>query len=170
LVGAVSRKAHGIAGPFDVDLMSPSSGIECRSGGTTNEYDVVVTFASPVTVTGAVAVPASGKTAAVSGTPSVNNNQVTIHLTNVSNAQRFNVNVLGVNDGTGARDISVPMAVLIGDTTGNGVVDSNDISLTHSQVGRVVTSSNFREDVTVNGQIGTSDVSLVQSKSGTVLP
>jgi len=170
LVGAVSRKVHGIAGTFDVDLMSPNSGIECRSGGTKNEYDVVVTFASPVTVTGAVAVPANGKTAAVSGTPSVNNNQVTIHLTNVSNAQRFNVNVLGVNDGTGARDISVPMAVLIGDTTGNGVVDSNDISLTHSQVGRVVTSSNFREDVTVNGQIGAADVSLVQSKSGTVLP
>ena len=170
LVSAVSRKTHGLAGTFDVDLMPPSSGIECRTGGANGDYDVVVTFAVPITVSGAVAVPAAGGSAAVSGSPTVAGNQVTIHLTNVSNGQRFNVNVLGVNDGTTTRNISVPMAVLIGDTTGNGAVNSSDISQTQSQSGQTVTSVNFREDVTVNGLINSSDISLVQSKSGTALP
>jgi hypothetical protein len=174
LVGAVSRKTHGTAGTFDIDLMPPSSGIECRAGGANGDYQVVVTFATPVTLSSASAVPASGGTASVSGSPSVSGNQVTINLTNVSNAQRFNINLIGVNDGTGARDISVPMAVLIGDTTGNGVVNSSDIAQTQSQSGQPVNNqegtSNFREDVTANGQINSSDIALVQSKSGTALP
>jgi hypothetical protein len=171
LVSAVSRKAHGTAGTFDVDLLPPSAGIECRSGGANGDYQVVVTFAVPITgLSSAAAVPAAGGTASVVGTPIVNNNQVTINLTNVSNAQRFNINLLGVNDGTSTRDISVPMGLLIGDTTGNGAVNSSDIAQTQSQSGQVVNASNFREDVTANGQINSSDIATVQSKSGTALP
>ncbi|HWY51865.1 MAG TPA: hypothetical protein VNW72_10330 [Chthoniobacterales bacterium] len=170
LVGAVSRKTHGTAGTYDVDLMPPAAGIEPRSGGANNNYEVVVTFAVPVTVASATAVPAAGGTASVVGTPIVTGNQVTINLTNVSNAQRFNINLLGVNDGTNTSNISVPMAVLIGDTTGNGFVNSSDVAQTQSQSGQAVTSSNFREDVTVNGLINSSDIALVQSKSGTGLP
>ena len=171
LVGAVSRKAHGLAGTFDVDLLPPSSGIECRSGGTNGDYQVVVSFAVPVTaITSAVAVPAPGGTASVVGTPIINNNQVTINLTNVSNVQRFNINLLGVNDGTTTHDISIPMALLIGDTTANGAVNSSDIAQTQSQSGQVVSASNFREDVTANGAINSSDIATVQSKSGTGLP
>jgi hypothetical protein len=62
------------------------------------------------------------------------------------------------------------MGALVGDTTGNGSVNSSDISQTQSQSGQPVTSANFREDVTVNGFINSSDISLVQSKSGTALP
>lgn len=170
LVGAVSRKTHGTAGTYDVDLMPPASGIEPRSGGANGDYQIVVTFAVPVTVTNAIAVPATGGTASVVGTPIVNNNQVTVNLTNVSNAQRFNINLIGVNDATTTRDISVPMAVLIGDTTGNGAVNSSDIAQTQSQSGQAVTANNFRENVTVNGLINSSDIALVQSKSGTALP
>jgi hypothetical protein len=170
LVGAVSRKTHGTAGTYDVDLMPPASGIEPRSGGTNGDYQVVVTFAVPVTLTSANAIPGSGGTASVSGTPSVSGNTVTINLTNVSNAQRLTINLIGVNDGTRTNNISVPMAVLIGDTTGNGAVNSSDIAQTQSQSGQVVTSNNFREDVTVNGSINSSDIALVQSKSGTALP
>jgi hypothetical protein len=170
LVSAVSRKTHGSAGTYDVDLMPPASGIEPRSGGANGDYQVVVTFAVPVTLTSANAIPGAGGTASVSGTPSVSGNTVTINLTNVSNAQRLTINLLGVNDGTSTRDISVPMAVLIGDTTGNGLVNSSDIAQTQAQSGQAVTASNFREDVTVNGFINSSDIALVQSKSGTGLP
>jgi hypothetical protein len=170
LVGAVSRKTHGTAGTYDVDLLPPASGIEPRTGGANGDYQVVVTFAIPVNVPSATAVPATGGTASVVGTPIVNNNQVTINLTNVSNAQRLTINLIGVNDGTNTTNISVPMAVLIGDTTGNGAVNSSDIAQTQSQSGQSVSSNNFREDVTVNGAINSSDIAQVQSKSGTGLP
>src|ERR1700736_996441 len=61
LVGAVSRKNHGSAGTFDIDLLPPASGIECRSGGATGDFQIVVTFAVPITFT----------SASVSGTGSV---------------------------------------------------------------------------------------------------
>ena len=171
LLSAVSRKTHGLAGTYDVDLLPPATGIEPRSGGANGDYKVVVTFAVPITaVSSAVAVPATGGTASVVGTPIVSGNQVTINLTNVSNAQRLTINLIGVNDGTNTTNLSVPMAVLIGDTTGNGAVNSSDISQTQSQSGQSVSASNFREDVTANGLINSSDISLVQSKSGTGLP
>jgi hypothetical protein len=62
------------------------------------------------------------------------------------------------------------MGVLVGDTTADGDVDASDIGRTRSQSGRVVSDSNFREDLTVNGVINASDVGLVKSKSGTLLP
>jgi hypothetical protein len=62
------------------------------------------------------------------------------------------------------------MGVLVGDTTGNGLVNSSDIAQTQSQSGQPVGLNNFREDVTVNGLINSSDIALVQSMSGTGLP
>ena len=48
---AVSRKTHGMAGDFDFNLpLSGTPGIECRSGGATGDYIVVVTFANAVTL------------------------------------------------------------------------------------------------------------------------
>src|SRR5205823_2430178 len=52
--GAVSRKTHGSAGTFDIDLpLTSSGGIECRTTGrTTDDYTVIVTFPSAITVDG----------------------------------------------------------------------------------------------------------------------
>ena len=53
VTGAVSRKAHGGAGNFDVNLpLTGTPGIEDRTGGATNDYTMVVTFSGNVTVTG----------------------------------------------------------------------------------------------------------------------
>src|SRR4029077_8429548 len=43
----VSRKTHGAAGTFDVDLTN-GGGIECRSGGTDGRYTVVFSFPNPL--------------------------------------------------------------------------------------------------------------------------
>ena len=67
-------------------------------------------------------------------------------------------------------NVSASIGVLAGDTTGNGSVNSSDISQVQGQSGQGVGAGNFREDVTVNGLINSSDISLVQSKSGTALP
>lgn len=168
LSGAVSRKIHGSAGAFDIDLLA--GGIEDRSGGANGDYQVVVTFASPITLSSANVVPGNAATASLNGAPVVSGNQVTINLTNVSNAQRLTINLLGVNDGTNPRDLAVPMAILIGDTNADNFTDAIDVSQTKSQSGNPVTGSNFREDVNVDGFIDAIDTSLVKSKSGTALP
>jgi hypothetical protein len=62
------------------------------------------------------------------------------------------------------------MGVLVGDTNGDGFVNSADIAQTKSQSGAAVTSTDFREDVTVDGSINSADIALVKSKSGTALP
>ena len=169
-VSAVSRKTHGSAGDFDVDLLATQPEVECRTGGPSGNHTVIITFAAPVTVSTATVAPGSGGTASVVGTPMVNNTQVTVNLTNVSNAQRLTINLLGVTAGANSGNVSIPMSVLLGDTSNNGAVNSSDVAQTQAQSGQVVTLGNFREDVTANGAINSSDVGLVQANSGTALP
>ncbi|MEY2601217.1 MAG: trimeric autotransporter adhesin, partial [Verrucomicrobiota bacterium] len=163
----VSRKLHNGA-PFDIDLpLTGDAGIECRSGGATNDHQVVFTFPNAVTFTNAAVTAGTGSVSSSSGSGTTT---VTVNLTGVTNAQRITVTLSGVSDSTTTGDLAVPLGVLLGDTTGNGHVNSSDISQTHAESGNPVTSSNFREDVTVNGFINSSDIALVESQSGTDLP
>ena len=155
------------AGTFDIGLpLSGTPGIECRSGGATNDYQIVVTFGTPVTFSTAQLTQGTGS---VSST-STNNNQVVINLTGVTNAQTIQVTLVGVNDGVATNDITIPMSILTADTNSDGFVNSADISQTKSQSGQAVTISNFREDVNTDGFINSADISLVKSESGTALP
>jgi hypothetical protein len=165
-INAVSRKAHGAAGTFDIGLpLIGAPGIECRSGGTTNDYQMVITFGTPVTFAGAQVTQGTG----TATTTSPSGNQVFVNLTGVTNAQTIKVTLFAVNDGTATNNVVIPMSILIGDTTNNSAVNSSDIAQTQSQSGQPVTLNNFREDVTVNGLINSSDIAFVQSKSGTAL-
>ncbi len=61
LMSVVSRKIHGNAGTFDVILPSSGSpGIECRSGGATNDYTIVFTFTNNVSVRNATVTAGTG--------------------------------------------------------------------------------------------------------------
>ena len=72
-VGAFSRKTHGSAGDFDIDLpLFGNPGIECRTGPSGN-HKVVVTFPVPITGVGnATVTPGTGGSASVSGSPTIN--------------------------------------------------------------------------------------------------
>ena len=167
IAGVRSRKAHGSAGMFDINLpLTGAPGIECRTGGSANDYAVVFTFANNVSVDAAMVTAGAGSVSDVSAA----GNQVTVNLTGVINAQTIVVTSYGVNDGTTKGYASVSMGVLLGDTTGNGAVKSSDVSQTKAQSGQAATQSNFREDVTANGVINGSDVQLVKSRVGTALP
>jgi hypothetical protein len=164
---AVSRKTHGQT-PFDIALpFRGKPGIECRSAGTNNSYQLVLTFLNTVTFTEASVTSGSG---AVSGTSGSGTTVATINLAGVTNAQTIYVTLFSVTDGNTTSDVVVPMSILVGDTTGNGVVNSSDVSQTKAQSGHAITTSNFREDVSANGAINSSDVSFVKSKKGTGLP
>jgi hypothetical protein len=163
-IGAVSRKTHGTVGDFDVDLpLSGPEGIECRTGGANGDYKVLVTFPGPVTV-------ASATCGAQPATTSVNGSVVTVNCTGLTSPQDTTINLVNVNDGATAGNVSIKMGVLTGDTNADRAVNSGDISQTKSQSGKAVTGSNFREDLNVDGDINSGDISVVKSKSGTGLP
>lgn len=167
----VSRKSHGGAGAFDIPLpLTGALGVECRAGGPGGNHQIVATFAAPVTITAATVTPGSGGTASVSGLPVVNGNTVTVNLTNVSQAQKIMINLIGVNDGSNTENISIPMGVLMGDTTGNQVVNSSDVSEAKLQTGLLVAPATFRRDVTTSGTINSTDVSAVKAATGTSIP
>lgn len=171
LTGAVSHRSHGAAGPFDIDLpVIGRSGIECRYGGPTNDYTMIFSFSKDLTAVGDASVT-SGTGSVSSSSIGPHSNQYTVNLTGVTNAQYISVMLTGVVDSAGeVGNFSDTMGVLLGDTTGDGFVNSADISQTKSQSGQPVTSSNFREDVNADGFTNSADISLVKSKSGTALP
>lgn len=165
----VSRKTHGAAGTFDIDLpLAGGPGIECRNDGS-NNHQVVFRFLGPVTFSNATATAGSGGTASVAST-STNGNDVIVNLTNVSDQQTLMVTLQNVTLNGGTANVSVPMGILAGDAIGNGTVNSSDVSQAKSLSGQNTTAANFRNDVTANGTINSSDVGLIKSKSGNTLP
>jgi hypothetical protein len=169
-VGAVSRKTHGSAGDFDVDLpLTGKPGIEDRTGGASGNHTVIITFAVPVTVGSASVTPGAGGTGSVNGM-SVNNSQVTVNLTNVSNAQTLSVNLIGVAGGGNSGNVSIPMSVLLADVNSTGLVDGNDVSAVQSNTRQPVNNMTFRYDVNSTGNIDGNDVSITQGQTRTSLP
>jgi hypothetical protein len=168
---AVSRKTHGSAGTFDVNLpLTGTPGIECRSGQgpNLNNHLVVVTFPAAVTALGAPTVSAGSATATFSG------NVVSVNLTGVPNAQTIVITLHGVTTGGATGDVVIPMGVLLGDVNANRVLTNADVSLVKAQVasGGSVTASNFRNDVNANGVITNADVSVTKAQvaAGAQLP
>ena len=90
-------------------------GIEDRTGAVAGAHQMVVTFASPVTVSGVAVTSGTG-----SATFSVAGAVVTVNLTGVTNAQRLGVTLMNVNNGTSTGDVLIPMGVLSGDTNASG--------------------------------------------------
>src|SRR5207302_1266268 len=130
LTSVVSRKVHGSAGTFDINLpLTGTRGVECRSPGQTGtagaDYKVVFTFANNITSCGTTP---TGGGSVVSGPLA---NQCTVNLTGIPNAQYTTVTLNGVSDVTGASgNVTGPqMGVLIGDVNASGVVTSGDTNL-----------------------------------------
>jgi hypothetical protein len=172
LTSVVSRKTHGAAGTFDIDMpIVGTRGIESRSGGATGEYTLVFTFSNPV-VSVASATVTSGSGTVSSSAPGANTREYIVNLTNVANAQNLQVSLNGVVDTTGAAaaPVSVTMGVLVGDATGNGQVNTSDIAQVKMRSGSAPTAATFRADVTPNGLINSSDLGVVKASSGTSVP
>jgi N-acetylneuraminic acid mutarotase len=174
-VSAVSRKSHG-GSDFAIPLpFSGSPGIECRAGGATDDYTVIVTFhADLVTIDGSPQASVTSGTGTIGsggvsngGVVAISGDSVTVPLTGVANAQTINVTLHCVN---GASDVVIPMSRLLGDTTGNGTVNATDVGQTKGQSGQPLTAANFRNDVNASGSINATDIGQVKAQSGTVLP
>jgi len=173
LAGVISRKVHGSAGTFDINLpLTGTRGIECRSGGASGDYMLVFTFANTLSSVGGANVTSGTGSVASSNIESSDAHNDIINLTGVTNAQVITVTLSNVTDSAGdfSSAVAGSMGVLLGDTSGDGVVNSADITQTRRQSGNVADSSNFREDVTTDGVINSADITLVRRQSGTALP
>jgi hypothetical protein len=175
----VSRKTHGSA-TFDVPLQNNATatprGVECRTGGANGNHTLVFTFADNLVgaigqdVANASVTSGPGSIAAGTGIGPAQN-QYTVNLTGVTNGQYVTVALNNLADTAGFSGlVSTTMGVLLGDTTGDGSVNSADISQTKSRSGQVLATANFRSDVTVDGNLNSADISSVKSRSGTALP
>ena len=179
--GAVSRKTHSAAGDFDINLpLTGPVGIECRSGGLTSDYQMVVTFAGPVTVNGHPQAQVTAGPGIVGsggigngGMVTVIGNMVIIPLTNVANDSgiiTIQVTLFGVDDGSTQGAVMIPMGVRLGDVSGNGQVNAADVSLCKSHIGEPVNATNFRSDINTNGTINAGDLAIIKANLGVGLP
>jgi hypothetical protein len=169
LTGIVSRKVHGTAGTFDVDLTN-GNGIECR--GTDGSYTLVFRFVNPLSSVSSASVTSGSGSVATSNIDPTDAHNYIVNLTGVANAQRVTVNLANVTDSAGnvSSAVSAQMGVLLGDVNASGHVDAADVSSVRQQTLQPVTSSNFREDINASGRIDAADVSIVRQQTLTSLP
>jgi hypothetical protein len=168
LGSAVSRKTHGGAGDFDVNLpFTGEPGVECRSSSGNH---TLVFSASNNLVSGDASVTTGVGT--VSGSPSFAGNTMTVNLTGVTDVQKITVTLSNVTDEFAQVLPATPVSInmLIGDTNGNKAVSASDVAQTKGQSGLPVTAANFRTDVNASGAISASDIAQVKANAGHTLP
>jgi hypothetical protein len=169
----VSRKTHGTAGTFDVNLpITGTPGIECRSGGANGDYTLVFSFANPLTSVSSARVTTGTGRVSNSNIDSNDAHNYIVNLTGVTNAQVITVSLSNVYDSVGSSSASVAasMGVLIGDVNASGRVDSTDVYQVRQQSLQNTNSSNFRMDVDESGRIDSTDVFIVRQGTLTALP
>jgi hypothetical protein len=167
----VSRKIHGTAGTFTIDLsLTGAPGIECRTGGAGNNHQLVFSFPYNVTFSSAAVTTGTGN---VSGSSGSGSNTVTVNLANVSNAQTITVTLFGVvkvSNGAALGNVGVQMGVLLGDVTASRRTDSGDVTQVRSNTVNITTQPTCRFDVNASGRIDAGDVTATRNATVTVLP
>ena len=76
---------------------------------------------------------------------------------------------LNVNSGVATGNVSVPMAILLGDSNADRATNAGDAQQTRNRSGQITDGSNFRSDVNTDGTINSGDAFIVRSRSGTGL-
>jgi hypothetical protein len=166
LTSAVSRKNHGSAGAFDINLpLTGAPGVESRNSA--GNHTLAFTFCGNI-----VGGSASATNASISGAPIISGNTMTVNLTGVPNAQKVTVTLSGVNDGSGAimPDTAVTMGVLAGDSNGDSSVNAGDALQTRNRSGQAVDATNCRTDFNLDGVINAGDALLARAQSGSTIP
>ncbi len=163
----VSRKTHGPAGVFDIILpRTGAHGVECRSGGTNGDFQIVFTFPDALTSVASATVSEGAGTISSSAIGS-DAHEYVVNLTGVNNGQTVSVSLANVHDGAGhVGDVAVSMDVLLGDTTANGSVNASDVGEVKANSGQTTNAGNFRTDVSLNGTVNSTDVGIVKTQAG----
>jgi hypothetical protein len=166
-----SRKSHGSAGNFEINLPIDGSGIECRTGTYTMVFRFANLLSSVTSATATTSGTGNSPTITSKGI-GIDAHEYIVNLSNVANGQYTGVTLNGVTDSAGnsATTVTGTMGVLLGDVSANKVVSNTDVSAVKGQVAAPVSGSNFRNDVNANGVISNTDVSTAKAQVGTTLP
>jgi hypothetical protein len=168
VTGVVSRKTHGAAGHFDIDLpLKGEPGVECRASG--DSHTLVFSFSNDVVAGEAVITTGFGSVAAA---PTFAAKTMTVTLAGATDMQKITVRVSGLADtfGQSIPETEVAMNLLVGDVNGNKTVNASDIGETKGQSGAPASAANFRTDVNASGTVNASDIVLVKSNGGQSFP
>ena len=162
---AVSRKAHGASGTFDLPLstvvpptINHNPTTEPRQGPA---QTIVFTFDKPLN--GATVTITEG--AATAAAPTFSGNSVVVGLTGVTNQQYVTValtNVASTDGGTGG-SASVRVGFLAGDVNQTRVVSVADLGLVNAVLAQVVNASNFLKDVNASGTLTVADKGITNA-------
>jgi hypothetical protein len=168
LTGIVSRKVHGDAGQFDINLpLAGPHAIECRSGGTNGNHTIIFSFANTLTSVGSASVTSGTGSVGSSNIDGNDAHQYIVNLTGVTNAQTITISLTNVSDSAGNSSgvLSASMGVLVGDVNASGVVTTGDTNLCKAQALQPVTIDNFRNDINASGSVTTGDVNIIKQNA-----
>jgi hypothetical protein len=160
LTSAVSRKAHGAAGAFDLPLtLDPLAHptIEPRLGGPTT---ILFTFNNEV-VAGAFTL-----TNATFVSATVASSNLTLNLTNVVDQSRVTVVLNGLADLVGNPLLganAVVIRALYGDVNQSGSVSVSDLQYVKNRLLQPLDASGFLADVNLSGSVSVSDLQAVKN-------
>jgi len=170
VTSALSVKTHG-ATDYSINVLdrTANADVECRRYGVTQ---LVVGFDTDIQGVGGldsndVAISPQGTVDNVSLSAS---NELTITMSNTANAVPLIVTFPGIADASDAGAVctdSICIRQLLGDTASDLVLTSQDRVFVRDQMGKAVTSSNFKMDVRADGQINVIDRVDVRDAMGT---
>ena len=165
-LGAVSRKVHGPAGTFDLPLsmVATAPTTEPRQGSTAT---VVLNFNAAI-VSANVAVTAGSATA---GALTFSGSDVIVPLTGVIDQQYVTVSLTNVSSAanTGGSG-SVRIGFLAGDVSQNRVVTVADLGLVNAQLSQPVSAANYLKDVNATGTLTVADKGITNANLTKALP
>ncbi len=167
VIAAVSRRLHGMAGDYDVDLLAGAGGhsqaIEGRSGGPNR---LLVTFDQPVSGVGGLdpsdVIVTSGS---VNGL-AIQGAQLTVSLVSAGGNGILAVAFPGIQNAYVANQTvldTLCFSVLQGDVNGDGMVNIFDLVYVRNMLNQPVTISNFLADVNADGSVNIFDLVAVRN-------
>ncbi|NLX20434.1 MAG: hypothetical protein GXY55_02025 [Phycisphaerae bacterium] len=161
VAAAISRKVHGGAGPFAVDVLL-SNGVESRSGGPT---EVVVTFDTDIEGDGGLDTADVSASSGAVVEVSISGAELAITLSGVDDASKLVLTFPGIVrvGGTTASPSTVCFGVLLGDVNGDGMTNIFDLVAVRNSLNAAVVAGNYRGDVSADGSINIFDLVAVRN-------
>ncbi len=166
LARAVSRKSHGLAGDFDLELPLPASAaaIEGREGGPTR---VVLTFSEELNpaISCANLILSSGQCESVS----VSGAEMLMTLSGVTDNACLTITLQDVRSADGETlmgDHDVHIRVVSGEADGIAPVSPRDMALVKGHLFQPIGPRTFRYDVLTDGIINVQDMERVNRNLG----